>query len=103
ALHLTKDGVRVDLKIDNCSGSKIPASAAARVADRSVVGEQYVDLLPPNGNPPYLKNDSVIPASRNTIPTATQTLLVDIDRFVKSVNTKDLQTAIGELGTAFNG
>jgi len=102
SLHLATHGVRVDLNIDDCSGSKIPASAAARVTDRSVVGEQYVDLLPPNDKPPYLKNHGVIPMSRNTIPTATQTLLVNLDRLVKSVNTQDLQTAIGELGKAFN-
>ena len=103
ALHLTHDGVRVALNIDDCSGSKIPASTAARVTDRSVVGEQYVDLLPPDDKPPYLKNHDVIPMSRNAIPTATQTLLVNIDQFVNSVNPVDLRTAITELGDAFGG
>jgi phospholipid/cholesterol/gamma-HCH transport system substrate-binding protein len=103
ALHLVPNGVRVDLKIDDCTGTKIPASAAARVADRSVVGEQYVDLLPPNDDPPYLKGGAVIPMSRNTVPTATQTLLVNLDRLFSSVNTSQLRTTILELGTAFNG
>ena len=102
ALHLIRDGVRVDLNIDDCTGSKIPASSAASVKDRSVVGEQYVDLLPPNGNRPYLKGGEVIAMSKNSIPTATQTLLVNLDRFFNSVNTTDLATTIAELGTAFD-
>src|SRR5438132_13760340 len=35
ALHLIKDGTRVDLKLDSCSSPKIPARVGATVADRS--------------------------------------------------------------------
>ena len=52
-LHLIKKGVRVDLQLDNCGSPKIPASTGATIANRSVVGEQYVDLVPPNGKGPY--------------------------------------------------
>ena len=54
-LHLIAKGVRVDLQLDNCSSPKIPASAAAAIANRSVVGEQYVNLVPPNGRAPYVR------------------------------------------------
>jgi phospholipid/cholesterol/gamma-HCH transport system substrate-binding protein len=102
SLHLAPDGVRVDLHLDDCAGAKIPASTAARVADRSVVGEQYVDLLPSSRRGPYLRAGDVIPASRTSIPTATQTLLTNIDRLVNSVDIADLQATIAELGVAFN-
>jgi phospholipid/cholesterol/gamma-HCH transport system substrate-binding protein len=103
ALHLIKNGVRVDLHLNSCSSPKIPSSAAAVVADRSVVGEQYVDLVPPDGKGPYVKAGAVIPMSRNKIPVATQTLLTNLDHLVRSVNLDDLRTTVSELGKAVAG
>lgn len=102
-LDLIDNGVRVQLKIDNCKKDRIPVSAAARVSNRSVIGEQYVDLIPPNDNGPFLSGGQIIPMNRNKIPVATQVLLTNLDNLVRSVNTKNLQTAVAELGNAFNG
>ena len=44
-MRLTDAGVEVELSIDP-DAPQIPASAAAAVANRSAVGEQYVDLRP---------------------------------------------------------
>ena len=52
---------------------------------------------------PYFSSGQIIPASRNHIPVSTQTLLVNLDRFVRSVNTTTLATTVQELGNAFNG
>ncbi|MDT4950785.1 MAG: phospholipid/cholesterol/gamma-HCH transport system substrate-binding protein [Pseudonocardiales bacterium] len=103
ALRLRPNGVRVDLNLDDCSSNKIPASTSATVADRSVVGEQYVNLQPPNSDGPYLRAGTNIPMSRNKVPTATEKLLVNLDRFVQSVPLNDLRTTVTELGKAFNG
>jgi phospholipid/cholesterol/gamma-HCH transport system substrate-binding protein len=106
ALHLIKGGVRVDLNLDNCDSPKIPTSAVATIADRSVVGEQYVDLVPLNGNAPFIRSGSNLPMkyadgrARNKVPVATQTLLTDMDRFINSVPLQDLQTTIRELRNA---
>src|SRR6266487_907451 len=43
SLAVVPQGTKVDLHLDSCSSPKIPADVAASVADRSVVGEQYVD------------------------------------------------------------
>jgi phospholipid/cholesterol/gamma-HCH transport system substrate-binding protein len=101
-LHLIDNGVRVDLSIDNCSGKKIPANTTARVSDRSVIGEQYVDLIPTKSDTNYLKSGSVIPASRTSIPVSAQLLLTNMDRLVTSVDTNALRTVVTELGVAFN-
>jgi phospholipid/cholesterol/gamma-HCH transport system substrate-binding protein len=106
SLHLIAGGTRVDLTLKSCSSPKIPAGASATVADRSVVGEQYVDLKPSagtkNGHGPYLADGAVIPMSRNHLPVATQTLLVDLDRLFSSVPLDAMRTTISELGTAFD-
>lgn len=101
-LHLLPNGVRVDLKIKNCNSPKIPASAIAQVSDRSVIGEQYVNLIPPDGNGPYLHKGSNIPMANNKIPLPPQDLLQSLDTFVHSVNTDNLSTLVNELGQAFN-
>lgn len=103
-LHLIKDGIRVDLDLDDCSSPKIPANSIAAVADRSVVGEQYVNLLVPDGVRPSsqaLRGGSRVGSmGRNQIPVSTQTLLVNLDRFVNSLPLDDLRTVVSELDRA---
>jgi phospholipid/cholesterol/gamma-HCH transport system substrate-binding protein len=107
AIHLRKQGIRLDLNLDNCASPKIPATTGATIADRSVVGEQYVDLRPPDGTKtgvgPYIVRNSNIPVSRTAIPTATQVLLTDLDRLVNSVDLQNLQITVSELGQAVSG
>jgi phospholipid/cholesterol/gamma-HCH transport system substrate-binding protein len=102
-LHLVDDGVRVDLDLNSCNDPKIPASTTAVVADRSVIGEQYVNLVPPNGDGPYLSGGEVIHRDRTAVPIAAQVLLTNLDSLVKSVDIPNLQTTVDELGKAFNG
>jgi phospholipid/cholesterol/gamma-HCH transport system substrate-binding protein len=106
-LTVIPKGMRANLDLNDCSSPKIPADASAVIADRSVVGEQYVNIVPPAGAPKdpknYLTAGSTIPMSRNSIPTATQELLVNLDRFVNSVDLPALRTTVAELGRAANG
>jgi len=102
ALHLLRDGVRVDLVLRE-GAPKIPTSAQAVVTDRSAVGEQYVDLRPAASSGPFLAAGSVIPRSQTTIPVSAQTLLVSLDLLVRSVDRTNLATVVDELGTAFAG
>jgi phospholipid/cholesterol/gamma-HCH transport system substrate-binding protein len=103
ALQLIPKGVRVQLDLDNCQSTKIPASSSAVVADRSVIGEQYVNLVPPNNKPPYVHSGTVIPMSRTSTPIAPETLLVNMNRFVNSVPLHALRVTIRELDNAVNG
>ena len=80
----------------------MPVDTAAAVSDRSVIGEQYVNLIPPNGNAPYLKGGETIPMSRTSIPLAAETLLMNMDSLVTSVDLKSLRITVSELGKAFS-
>ena len=101
ALRLAGDGVRVDLVIDR-DAPQIPADARAVVANRSAVGEQYVDLQPEHAGGPYLQAGQVLPADRNRIPLPVEALLLNLDRVVGSVDREHLSVLIDELGTAFD-
>ncbi|MFG3297982.1 MCE family protein [Micromonospora chersina] len=101
AVALRGDGVRADLRIDR--GVRVPDALRAVVAQRSAVGEQYLDLRPDRDGGPYLADGAVIPAARTGLPLAPETLLTNLDALVRSVDPDDLTVLITELGTAFEG
>jgi phospholipid/cholesterol/gamma-HCH transport system substrate-binding protein len=100
-----KPGGRVvaHLEIDN--GADIPADAVAQVRSASVIGEQYVNFLPPEhtSTGARLKDGAVVPMAQTSLPTTTDELLTSVDDFLKSIPQNDLRTVVNELGTAFDG
>ena len=102
-LRLTgADGVSVALDIDG-GAPRIPADTLAVVANRSAVGEQYVDLQPRTSDGPYLLDGSTISRAGTRVPLPTTDLVLSLDRLVKSVGKDDLQVTVDELGKAFAG
>ncbi len=96
------NGVQARLDIEK-SAPKIPADVLAVVADKSAIGEQFVDLQPRSDTAPYLSKNSAIAEKNTRIPIDTKTLLVHFDELVSSVNTDSLRTVVSELGQAFEG
>ncbi|MGB3439016.1 MAG: MCE family protein [Actinophytocola sp.] len=101
-IHLTDDGIQVDLNIDP-DAPDIPSNLDAVVANRSAVGEQFVDLRPRENTGPYLSGASVIAADRTATPVATDTVIRDLDSLAGSVPTDSLRTVVDELDRAFAG
>jgi phospholipid/cholesterol/gamma-HCH transport system substrate-binding protein len=100
-LRLADDGVHVDLRID--SGTRVPRDTIAVVENRSAVGEQYVDLQPRRSGGPFLADGDRVDSPDNRTPLHTETLLLNLDRLVRSVDKADLVTVIDELDNAFSG
>jgi phospholipid/cholesterol/gamma-HCH transport system substrate-binding protein len=101
-MELIDDGVRVTLTVDP-DAEPIPADTAAIVANRSAVGEQYVNLEPEDDEGPFLEDGSVIPRDRTSIPVPVEELLLNVDRLVGSIDEENLRTVVDELGRAFDG
>lgn len=101
-IHLTRDGLEVDLEI-RPDAPRIPADLKAVVANRSAVGEQFVDLQPRKDASPYLSGTSVIDAKNTETPLSTDKVLRDLDDLVVSVPTESLRTVVDELDKAFTG
>ena len=77
-LKLLDDGVQVALDVDDCNSAKIPTDTKATVSDRSVIGEQYVNLVPPDdGHGKYLAQGETIPMSRTSIQVAPETRAIE--------------------------
>jgi phospholipid/cholesterol/gamma-HCH transport system substrate-binding protein len=100
-VSLTATGIQVDLNIS--SGDRIPRDVQAIVADRSVIGEQYVDLRPKKTGGPYLHDGSRIGAPDTALPPPVQDVLLNSDELAKSVPIGSLQTVISELYDATQG
>lgn len=99
-LSLKGDGIQV--RLDLKRGTLIPADTVAVVANRSAVGEQYVDLQPRKATGPYLEEGSTIARQNTRIPVSTAELLRNTNALLSSVPTKDLATVITELNAAFS-
>ncbi|RVW10222.1 MCE family protein [Prescottella agglutinans] len=101
-LTLTESGVSVALMISD-DAPQIPASARAVVANRSAIGEQYVDLQPDSDEGPYLTDGSVITEPNTATPIPVEDLIGSVDSLARSVPTDALHTTVVELGNAFTG
>lgn len=96
------DGVRVRLDIEN-DAPRIPSDLEVLVANKSAIGEQYVDLRPRASAGPYLAEGAQIDRKNTSIPISSTDLLIDVNSLVRSVDTDSLRTVVDELGQAFEG
>lgn len=101
-LRLTRSGMEVDLNIEPGSPS-IPSDLEAVVANRSAVGEQFVDLRPKQDSGPYLDASSVITEDRARVPVSTDQVLRDLDSLTTSLPVDALRSVVDEMHTAFTG
>ncbi|MEV4602660.1 MlaD family protein [Amycolatopsis sp. NPDC049253] len=95
-------GTEADLVLDR-DAPPVPADVEAVVANRSAVGEQYVDLLPRTGSGPFLGDGSVIASGDTQTPVPTEQLLDHVEALAGSVPTGQLRTVVDELDNALSG
>lgn len=98
-LSLTNDGVNVELEIDK-DAPQIPANARAVVANRSAIGEQYVDLRPVSDSEPYLEAGSTLSGTREDLPVRVEELIENVDDLARSIPLDPLRITVEELGDA---
>jgi len=100
-MSATTDGVTLDLALEE--GTELPKDSPMYVHNLSAVGEQYLDFEPPDDKPPYAEQGDTLQGDSASLPVDEGDLLVELNRFVDSVDKKNLQTVIQELGTMFHG
>lgn len=101
SMQLTNSGVKAVLSLR--SDIKIPSKLRAEVHSENALGEQYVSLLPGNGDAEPLKNGDVIPASATSVPPDIDVLLDSTNRGLAAIPRDNLKTAIDESYTAIGG
>ncbi|MGB3304403.1 MAG: MlaD family protein [Gordonia sp. (in: high G+C Gram-positive bacteria)] len=99
AMRMRPGGVDVELMID--TDHKIPESSVAVVANRSAIGEQFLDLQPPSSAGPYLADGAEIDKVKMP-PVIAEVIASTID-LTTTIPVDQLRTVVTELGKAFNG
>lgn len=101
SVQLTDDGVRAVLALD--TDRPIPADLEAQVRSVSAVGEQYVDLRPRTGGPPYLTDGAVIPRRDTTVPQPVGPMLDSLSGLVGTIPADRLHGLLDELFQGLHG
>lgn len=100
-MSATRDGVTLDLALKD--GTRLPLDSPIFVHNLSAVGEQYLDFEPPDDQGPYARSGDTFHGDQDSLPVDEGDLLVELNRFVGSVDKDNLRTVVHELGTMFNG
>jgi phospholipid/cholesterol/gamma-HCH transport system substrate-binding protein len=102
SVGLSPNGVDAVMRLN--SGTTIPSNVSASVKSVSAVGEQYIDLVPPQ-HPASTKlhNGSRIGRDNTAIGVDIATLLHQSETLVNSVADTRLRELLHETFTAFNG
>ncbi|HET9779605.1 MAG TPA: MlaD family protein [Propionibacteriaceae bacterium] len=101
AVRLTPTGVEAVLALK--SGIDVPSDLRAEVHSQSAIGEQYVDLLPRNGDAPALRDGDVIARANTSVPPDVNTVLTDVNAGLQAIPQDNLKTVIDESYTAVGG
>lgn len=98
---LTDTGVRAELSLR--SDVPIPSDVYAEVHSANAVGEQYIALVPRDGNSAPLSDGYEIPLSRSVIQPDINDLLGATNRGLQAIPQDNLRVAIDEAYTAVGG
>ena len=102
SVGLTNDGVVAHMRLN--SGTPVPDNVTATVKSVSAVGEQYIDLVPPDKpSSAKLRNGASIGQDRTAIGQDIAGLLDEADRLVASVGDTRIKDLLRESFNAFNG
>jgi phospholipid/cholesterol/gamma-HCH transport system substrate-binding protein len=99
---LDNDGVVATMRLN--TDTPVPDNVTATVKSVSAIGEQYIDLVPPDQpSKGLLRDDSHIGVDRTAVGQDIAALLTQADSLVNSIGDTRLQDLLRETFKAFNG
>ncbi|BBX76039.1 virulence factor Mce family protein [Mycobacterium shinjukuense] len=102
SVRLNPHGVTAEMRLN--SGTAIPSNVIATVRSVSAIGEQYVDLVPPErASSTKLRNGSRIDRENTRIGQEVAGLLLEAEKLVASISNTRLQDLLREAFAATNG
>ncbi|MFV1364641.1 virulence factor Mce family protein [Mycolicibacterium elephantis] len=102
SVGLSDDSVVAHMRLN--SGTPVPENVTATVKSVSAVGEQYVDLVPPeNASQQKLRDGANIDVSRTAVGQDIAGLLDEAQNLVASIDDSRVQDLLRETFKAFNG
>ncbi|MFV8049192.1 MCE family protein [Mycobacterium sp. 48b] len=102
SVGLAPDGVVAKMQLN--SSTAIPNNVTATVKSVSAVGEQYIDLIPPESpSTDKLRNGATIDQQNTRVGQDIAGMLHEADTLVSSIGNSRLQDLLRETFKAFNG
>lgn len=102
SVGLAPDGVVAKMQLN--SSTAIPDNVTATVKSVSAVGEQYIDLIPPESpSTDKLRNGATIDQQNTRVGQDIAGMLHEADTLVSSIGNSRLQDLLRETFKAFNG
>jgi phospholipid/cholesterol/gamma-HCH transport system substrate-binding protein len=98
------DGARLRLALDPALTRQIPAGVSARLLPKTLFGERYVALVPPdrdNGRP--IRDGDVIPQDRSASGVELEGVIDDTLPLLQAIQPDKLAATLGALATALDG
>lgn len=102
SLTATPEGATAVLRIDG-GAAKIPADVSVKVANRSAIGEQYIDLRSDSTGGPMLADGDRLTAGGDSSPPPVEDVLRSARDFAGSIDPESLTTVIDEAYDASQG
>lgn len=86
-------------------GTALPANATAKIAQKSLLGAEYLELAPPTDEPPTgrLREGAVVPLARAGRYPETEEVLAALSTVLNGANLGQVRTITTELSTALRG
>ncbi len=103
SLRVVREGVRIELVIEETFNEIPKDGTKARVMFKSAVGEQFIDLLPAKRSGPYLEQGDEIALSATQLPVQQEELLRLLDRVLSGVPPKAIGSLVDTLGEGLGG
>ena len=104
-VKLGPDGWTAQVTVDVNGAVVLPANATARLRQTSLLGEKFVELLPPPGMAPQgqLTNGATIPVDRTDVGAQVEEVLGALSLLLNGGGVEKVQTIARELNAATSG
>jgi virulence factor Mce-like protein len=103
-IEVTPDGARLGLAIQPEQVDRIPSNVSARLLQKTLFGERFVDLVPVAApSPRPLRTGDVITQDRSAVAIELETVTDNLYPLLRTVQPAKLATTLGALATTLDG
>ncbi|MGN6751801.1 MAG: MCE family protein [Intrasporangium sp.] len=103
-VEATPQGARIELALQPDEVGKIPANVNARLLQKTLFGERYVDLVTVDAaSPRPIREGDVITQDRSRVGIELETVFDNLYPLLRTVEPAKLATTLGALATALDG
>lgn len=102
-IEATPDGTRLGLALNPDEVGKIPANVSARLLQKTLFGERFVDLVPAERDTRPIREGDVIRQDRSSVGIELEAVFDNLYPLLRAVQPAKLATTLNALSTSLEG